>query len=126
MFKEKEKSLKNIKKFKRKKMKSMSDKSLCETSVGFTVRIPVPEVDRGKGDAKSILAIILKITKEEFFQLGTRNGRIKELYSRSQFSVCEPKLIKTEKVTDVEIGCRSPVSCYSSKFNLLSVWNGFL
>ena len=88
-------------------MKLMSDKSHFEASVGFTVRIPVPEVDRGKGDAKSILAIIIKITEEGFFQLGTRNGRIKQLYSRSQFSVCEQKLIKIEEVPDVEISLRS-------------------
>lgn len=96
-----------------KKMKLMSDKSHSEASVGFTVRIPVPEVDRGKGDAKSILAIIIKITEEGFFQLGTRNGRIKQLYSRSQFSVCEQKLIKIEEVPDVEISLRSVATAQS-------------
>ena len=37
-----------------------------EASVEFTVRISMPEVDREKGDAKSILAIIIKITEEGF------------------------------------------------------------
>ncbi|KAI4455684.1 hypothetical protein MML48_9g00014052 [Holotrichia oblita] len=95
-----------------KKMKLMSDKSHSESSVGFTVRIPVSEVDRGKGDAQSILSII-KITKEGIFQLGARNGRIKQLYSRSEFSVCEQKLIRIEEVPDVEISLRSVATAQS-------------
>ncbi|KAG8188211.1 hypothetical protein JTE90_021232 [Oedothorax gibbosus] len=82
-----------------KKMNLMSDKSHSEASVGFTVRsaslCAVPE--GGKGDAKSILDIIRKITEEGFFQLGTRNGRIKQLYSRSQFNACELNYFKSKK-----------------------------
>ncbi|GFT33523.1 uncharacterized protein NPIL_555561 [Nephila pilipes] len=103
-----------------KKIKLMSDKSHSEASVGFTVRIPVPEVDREKGDTKSILAIIIRNTEEGFFQLGTRNGRIKQLYSRSQFSVCEQELIKIEEVPDVEISLRSVATAQSlEEFKLL-------
>jgi len=77
---EREKSKRSLE-IQAKKLKLMSDKSHSEASVGFTVCIPMPEVDRGKGDAKSILAIIIKITEEGFFQMGTRNGSIKQLYS---------------------------------------------
>ena len=81
--------------------------------MGFTVRIPVPEFDRGKADAKSILAIIIKITEEEFFQSGVSNGRRKQLYSRSQFSVCKQKLIKIKEVLDVKISLRSVATAQS-------------
>ena len=84
-----------------------------EASVEFTVRISMPEVDREKGDAKSILAIIIKITEEGIFQFCTRNGRIKQLYSRSQFSVCELILIKIEEVSDVEISFWSVAAAQS-------------
>lgn len=87
-------------------MKLMSDKSHSEASVGITVRIPVPEVDRGRGD-RSILAVIMEKTSEGFFRLGTRNGQIKQLYSHSQFSVCEQELISIEEVPNIETSLRS-------------------
>ncbi|GFS40160.1 hypothetical protein NPIL_350541 [Nephila pilipes] len=70
-------------------MKLLSGKSYSEASVGTAVRIPVPEVDRGRGDARSILEVIMENNGEGFFRLGTRDGRIKQLCSRSR-SVYHP------------------------------------
>lgn len=38
-----------------------SDKKLLPVEVHSTVRVPVPEVDKGRGDARNILAIVLEV-----------------------------------------------------------------
>ncbi|GFV12001.1 hypothetical protein TNCV_4389571 [Trichonephila clavipes] len=35
-----------------------------------TVRIPVPEVDRARGDARTVLTVIVENTGKRFFRLG--------------------------------------------------------
>ena len=60
------------------KMK-LSGKSYSKASVDTTVRIPVPEIYRGRGDAKFILAVVIENTTEAFFRLGARDCRIKQL-----------------------------------------------
>jgi Integrase zinc binding domain len=44
-----------------KKMMAWSDKKLLPVAVHSTVRVPVPEVDKGRLDARSILAIVLEV-----------------------------------------------------------------
>mgnify|MGYP006948248108 CR=1 FL=1 len=71
-----------------KRMKVTSDKKHPPAAIASTVRVKVPDVDRGRGDPKSILVIVLNITEDNFYKLGTRNGIIKQLYARSQFNDC--------------------------------------
>ena len=47
-------------------MKLTLDKHIEEVSVGRTITIPVPDVDRNKRDARNTLAIVLEITKERW------------------------------------------------------------
>ncbi|GFQ96528.1 hypothetical protein TNCT_194311 [Trichonephila clavata] len=49
------------------KMKLLSGKSYSEASAGITFRIPVPEVDRGREDVRSVLAVVMENTEEGFF-----------------------------------------------------------
>ncbi|XP_044741928.1 uncharacterized protein LOC123302899 [Chrysoperla carnea] len=85
------------------RMKHISDLSHPEAVVGMTVRVKIPDVDRGRGDARSILAIILSKNSDDFFQLGTHSGTMKGLYSRSQFSVCPEKIISEEEVPEEKL-----------------------
>ncbi|GFU50823.1 hypothetical protein TNCV_2495271 [Trichonephila clavipes] len=62
------------------KMKSLSDKSYSAASVGTTFCIPVPEVDRERGNDRSVLAVVMENTGKGFFQLGTKDGRRKQLH----------------------------------------------
>ncbi|GFS77145.1 KRAB-A domain-containing protein 2 [Nephila pilipes] len=88
------------------KMKLLPGESYSEASVGTTVRIPVPD-NRGRGDTRSVLAVVMGNTGEGFFQLGSRDGRIKQLYSRSQFGICERELISIEEVPNIDTMLRS-------------------
>ncbi|KAE9529177.1 hypothetical protein AGLY_011973 [Aphis glycines] len=80
------------------KMKTWSDKKLKPAEVGATVRVPVPDVDKGRGDARNILAVVIEVTDDGYYQLGTKEGLLKSLYSRSQFTICQKNLIAIEEV----------------------------
>ena len=64
--------------------------------MGDTVRVPVPEVDRGKGDSRNILGVVVKITSDGLFKIGTRCGFLNNLFSRNQFTKCKEKLVSLE------------------------------
>ncbi|KAL4131012.1 hypothetical protein QTP88_008372 [Uroleucon formosanum] len=72
-----------------KKMMAWSDMKLLPVAIYSTVRVPVPEVDKGPLDVRSILAIVLEVTSDGFYRLCTRDGVLKQLYARSQFAVCQ-------------------------------------
>ncbi|XP_060872569.1 uncharacterized protein LOC132946537 [Metopolophium dirhodum] len=80
------------------KMKTWSDKKLKPAEVGATVRVPVPDVDKGRGDARNILAVVIEVTVDGYYRLGTKEGLLKSLYSRSQFSICQKNLITIDQV----------------------------
>lgn len=75
--------------------------------IGTTVRIPVPEVDRGRGDARIILAVVLQKTDDEPYKSGTKQGVVRTLYSRQQFTVCHQELLKKEDVPNEETTLRT-------------------
>lgn len=60
------------------KMLKTSGKKFPPVPLGITVRIPVP-VDRGRGDARNILAVVLQKTDDELYQLGTKQGVLKTM-----------------------------------------------
>ncbi|XP_060877929.1 uncharacterized protein LOC132950464 [Metopolophium dirhodum] len=89
-----------------KKMMAWSDKKLLPVAIHSTVRVPVPEVDKGRLDAQKILEIVLEVTS--FYRLGTRDGVLKQLYARSQFTVCQKKLLQIDKIPiDTEVALRT-------------------
>ncbi|CAB3239251.1 unnamed protein product [Arctia plantaginis] len=66
-------------------MLKSSRKKIPPVPIGTTVRIPVPEVDRGHGDASNLLAVVLQKTDDELYKIGTKQGVVKTLYSRQHF-----------------------------------------
>jgi len=43
------------------------------------VRIKIPDIDRAKTDPRSIIAVITDIKEKEFYELGTKMGKLKAL-----------------------------------------------
>ena len=68
-------------------MKATSSKRFQKPTVGQNVRIKIPDIDRGKMDPRSIIAVITDIKEEEFYELGTKLGKLKALYTRNQFTL---------------------------------------
>lgn len=72
-------------------MKLLSDKNFPNPLVGDTVRVRAPQVDHGKTDVRIILISVIEVTEDRFIGLGTRDGILKQLYSRSQFQLYHGK-----------------------------------
>jgi hypothetical protein len=72
-----------------KKMKATSSKKFPKPTLGQNVRIKIPDIDRAKKDPRSLIAVITDIKDEEFFELGTKLGKLKALYTRNQFTFCK-------------------------------------
>lgn len=68
-----------------KKMKVSSDKSHLPANVGDNVTIPIPDVDKGRGDLRNIIGVILQRNDEGLYKVGTKHGVLQKLYSRYSF-----------------------------------------
>ena len=83
---------------------------------GDNVTIPIPLVDRGKGDPRNVIGIILDRNENDMYRIGVRDGILKGRYSRSQFDICSHQLYSIDEVSsDKEIGLRQAVQ-QSSRF----------
>ena len=67
------------------KMLKYSNSKFPHCQVGDTVRVAIPDVDRGRGDFRNILMAILEIDDNGFYKLGNYSGTIEEKFSRNQF-----------------------------------------
>ena len=74
-------------------MVQTSDAKYPDTKKGDTVRVWVPDGDRGRTDGRNILALVLEITDANFYKLGTKHGILNYLYARNQFTICNEKFI---------------------------------
>lgn len=57
-------------------MTDLSNTKFAITNIGSSVRIKIPDINREKGDPRSIIAVVLKWMDEELYQLGCRDGKI--------------------------------------------------
>jgi len=86
-----------------KKMKATSSKKFQKPTLGKNVRIKIPDTDRAKMDPRSIIAIITDIKHGEFYELGTKLGKLKVLYTRNQSTLCTDNCLSIEEVGMEEI-----------------------
>jgi len=80
-----------------KKMKATSSKKFQKPTLGQNVRIKITD-DRAKMDPRSITAIITDIKDEEFYELGTKLGKLKALYTRNQFTLYKDNFLGIKEV----------------------------
>ena len=67
------------------KMVVRSNRILRPVCVGDNVLVPIPSVDRGRGDPRSLLCCIIAADGENF-KLGTVYGTLETMYCRSRFT----------------------------------------
>jgi len=72
---------------KAKKMKATSSKKFQKPTLGQNVRIKIADIDRAKMNPRSIISVIIDINDEEFYELATKLGKLKALYTRNQFTL---------------------------------------
>jgi hypothetical protein len=68
--------------------------------IGQTVKIKIPEVDRSKIDARTLMAKVLQVVDEDFYRLGTKVGTLSQLFTRNQFTLCEENFLESAIIPD--------------------------
>ncbi len=54
--------------------------------VGDNVTVPVPDVDRGRGDPRNVLCVVLEVTTDGFYRVGNGDGVLETLLARNMFT----------------------------------------
>ena len=91
-------------------MRNLSERILTEVEVGKNILIPIPMVDHGKDDPRNWLTVVLS-REEHGYQLGTKLGVLRGLYTRNQFELSDNNLFAKDTVQlETEISLRQAVS----------------
>jgi len=78
---------------------------------GDNVTIPIPLVDRGRGDARNIMGVIIDRNENDLYRIAVHAGILQGMYARNQFELCTQKLLTFDDVCQAqEISLRSAVS----------------
>ena len=75
------------------RMVKRSRAELKSGEVGDNVAIPIPMVDRGRGDPRNILGVILDFDEQNMYTIAVKSGIINSKYARNQFDLCPQKLL---------------------------------
>jgi len=51
--------------------------------------------------------------KDNFYEIGTTEGKLQQLYSRNQFMICKEKILQIEDVPGNSISLREAACCFS-------------
>ena len=60
---------------------------------GDNVAVPISMVDRGRGDPKNILGLIVDQSKHEMYRIVVKAEILSTKYSRNQFDLCPQRLL---------------------------------
>jgi len=63
---------------------------------GDSVMIPIPQVDRGRGDPRNLMGIVLERGDNDTYKIGVRKGVLKGRFSRNQFDVCKETFLSEQ------------------------------
>ena len=68
-------------------------------TLGDNVAIPIPAVDRGRGDASNILGAIVDKTHSDQYKIAVKCGVLNGHYSRNRFDLCPQWLLSMSDVS---------------------------
>lgn len=97
------------------RMLERSNSKFPVCKVGDTVRVAIPDVDRGRGDFRNILMSILEVNEKGFYKLGNYHGTVEELFSRNQFTPTNAIHLDASKISSDKKSLRQ-LSTLQSKF----------
>ena len=67
--------------------------------IGDNVTVPVPLVDRGRGDARNIMGIILDRDDNDLYRIAVKGSILNGKYGRNQFDLCHQTLLLPKDVS---------------------------
>ena len=65
---------------------------------GDNVAVPIPMVDRGRGDPRNILGVILDRDENDMYRIAVKAGILTTKFSRNQFDLCPQRLLNDSDV----------------------------
>ena len=81
------------------RMVKRSRRIMDRGNVGNNVTIPIPMVDRGHGDPRNIMGIIMDIDENDNYTIAVKSGILSGKYTRNQFDLCTYELYSKDHVT---------------------------
>jgi hypothetical protein len=88
------------------RMRNRPEKFLTEVEIEHNVLIPLPNVDRGKGDPRNVMAVVTERVHNGY-KLGTSGGMLLGSYTRNQFELSDSQFLGKETVDNTsEISLR--------------------
>ena len=84
--------------------------------IGYNVAVPIPAVDRGRGDPRNILGVIIhRDLNTDQYTIGVKAGILKGQYSRNQFDLCPQRLLSETGInTETLVTLRTAVIAQSA------------
>ena len=89
-----------------------TQKQFPPVQIGNSVRIQVPDVDRGRTNRRNVLAVV-GIEDSDFYKLANKNSTLKQLYTRNQLVISKEKLLFINKILAQEISLREVAAANS-------------
>ena len=84
-----------------KKMTKSSCDKFPPANVGDTIKLRVPDIDRGRCDPRSVMGVVTAVDGDKgLYKIGTKFGAINTTYTRNQFTTCTEKIVAAEDVPD--------------------------
>ena len=92
------------------KMTRLAREKFPQGKVGNTVKVQVPDVDRGSCDLRNFLGVITEAGfTQDWYKIGTKDGILYSWYARNQFSTCTKDTVNIADVSSVNISLRECV-----------------
>ena len=70
---------------------------------GDNVAVPIPLVDRGRGDPRNLLAVILDRSDNDNYTKVTKHGILKGAYTRNEFELCPQRLMDVQDMDTTKL-----------------------
>jgi hypothetical protein len=95
-----------VQKHQAQKMLAASNKRFQPVQSGTSVTIPVPSVDRAKGDLRNVMGTVIS-EDGGFYQIGTAQGILPQMYTRNQFEPTATNFLSPSQVPNKKTTLRS-------------------
>ncbi|XP_076056311.1 uncharacterized protein LOC143034260 [Oratosquilla oratoria] len=92
------------------RMVKRSRRIMDRGNVGNNVTIPIPMVDRSRGDPRNIMGMTVDIDENDNYTIAMKSGIVSGKYTKNQFDLCTYELYSEDDVTtDRTVSLRSAV-----------------
>jgi hypothetical protein len=88
--------------------------------IGDNVAVPIPMVDRGRGDPRNIIGVIVDRDEHDMYRIAVKAGILSTKYSRNQFDLCPQRLL-----ADSDVNTQSTITLRQALKSSASGGQGF-